>query len=128
MEHIWCRGVRGATTITENTREAVLEATHELLVKMTETNGINPADIASAFFTTTPDITAEFPAVAARQLGWMNTALLCGHEMQVPDSLPRCIRVLLHWNTPRKASEIVHIYLRESQKLRPEHAQKEQEV
>jgi chorismate mutase len=128
MEHIWCRGVRGATTITENTREAILEATHELLVKMTETNGINPADIASAFFTTTPDITAEFPAVAARQLGWMDTALLCGHEMQVPGSLPRCIRVLLHWNTPRKASEIVHIYLRESQSLRPEHAQKEQEV
>lgn len=124
MESIWCRGIRGATTVTENTREAILEATHELLVKIVAANGINQEDLASAFFTTTSDLQAEFPAVAARELGWIDTPLLCGNEMQVPGSLPRCIRVLLHWNTTRNANEIVHIYLRDAQCLRPEHAPK----
>jgi chorismate mutase len=127
MESVWCRGIRGATTVPENNRIAILEATHELLVKMIESNHIKPEDVASAIFTTTPDLNAEFPAVAARELGWIDTALLCGHEINVPGSLPRCIRVLIHWNTTRHANEIVHVYLRDAQSLRPEHAHKEKE-
>ena len=114
------RGVRGATTLKANTREAILEATEELLGAMVEANGIDPDLIASAFFTSSPDINAEFPALAARQMGWTNVALLCGHEMQVPGSLPMCLRVLLHINTERKASEIVHVYLRGAKVLRPD--------
>ncbi len=82
------RGVRGATTVKANTREAILEATAELLQAMAEANGINSEDVASAFFTSSPDLNAEFPALAARQMGWTDVALLCGHEMQVPGSLP----------------------------------------
>lgn len=117
-----CRGIRGATTATDNTREAILEATSEMLQQLIAANGIHPDDIASAIFTTTPDLTAEFPAVAARALGWLDTALLCGHEMNVPGSLSQCVRVLIHWNTTRRASEIVHVYLRGARNLRPERA------
>ncbi len=119
---MWCRGIRGATTATDNTREAILEATRELLEQLIAANGIVAEDIASAFFTTTTDLDAEFPAVAARALGWLDTALLCGHEMMVPGSLQRCIRVLVHWNTTRRADEIVHVYIRGAQNLRPERA------
>jgi chorismate mutase len=119
----WCRGVRGATTAADNTREAILEATRELLLQMISLNGMEAADVASAIFTTTPDLNAEFPALAARELGWHDTALLCGHEMNVPGSLQHCVRILVHWNTTRSAAEIVHVYLREARSLRPEHAQ-----
>ncbi len=115
---IWCRGIRGATTVGENSRAAILEATHELLVQLIEANGLLPEDIASVIFTTTPDLNAEFPAVAARELGWVDVALLCSHEIDVPGSLRLCIRVLINWNTPRRAKEIVHIYLREARSLR----------
>jgi chorismate mutase len=118
----WCRGVRGATTCEENTREALLEATREMLQMLIAANDLRPEDIASAIFTTTPDLNAEFPAVAARELGWLDTALLCGHEMAVPGALTGCIRVLVHWNTSRRADEIVHIYIRGAQHLRPERA------
>lgn len=124
----WCRGIRGATTVAENSREAILEATRELLHAIIASNDVQAEDIASAWFTTTTDLTAEFPAVAARELGWIDTALMCGHEMNVPGSLPRCIRVLIHWNTTRRADEIVHVYLREARSLRPEHAAKEKEL
>ncbi len=117
-----CRGVRGATTCDENSRDAILEATRELVSLLIEANGIHPDDIASAIFTTTPDLNAEFPAVAARELGWLDTALLCGHEMYVPGSLQRCIRVLVHWNTERRANEVVHVYIRGAKQLRPERA------
>jgi len=117
-----CRGIRGATTCEENTREAILEATHDMLVRLIEANNVHPDDIASAIFTTTPDLNAEFPAVAARALGWLDTALLCGHEMAVPGSLQRCIRVLVHWNTERRADEVVHVYIRGAKSLRPERA------
>ncbi len=116
----FCRGVRGATTVTANTREAILEATREMLYIMIRANHILPEDVASAYFTTTTDLDATYPALAARQLGWYDAALLCGHEMQVPDGLARCIRVLLHWNTTRSAAEIVHVYLREAKSLRPD--------
>jgi len=117
---IFCRGIRGATTCDENTREAILEATRDLLQRIIAANGVRPEDIASAIFSTTPDLTAEFPAVAARELGWLDTALLCTHEMTVPGSLSRCIRVLIHWNTTRRADEIVHVYIRGAHTLRPD--------
>jgi chorismate mutase len=119
---IYCRGIRGATTATANTREAILEATRDMLARLIEANGLHPDDIASAIFSTTLDLNAEFPAVAARELGWLDTALFCTHEMAVPGSLPRCIRVLIHWNTTRRADEIVHIYIRGARNLRPERA------
>jgi chorismate mutase len=119
---IICRGVRGATTVEENTRQAIITATRELLALMIEANGIRPEDVASAFFTTTPDVNAEFPALAARQLGWHDVALLCGHEMAVPGALPRCIRILIHWNTERRADEVVHVYIRGAENLRPDRA------
>lgn len=103
-----------------NGREAVLEATIELLNEMVAANAIEPDDVASAIFTTSPDLTAEFPALAARQLGWTQVAMLCGHEMAVPGSLPRCLRILLHVNTEKRADEIVHVYLRGATVLRPD--------
>ena len=119
---IYCRGIRGATTATANTREAILEATRDMLARLIEANGLRPDDIASAIFSTTLDLNAEFPAVAAREIGWLDTALFCTHEMAVPGSLPRCIRVLIHWNTTCRADEIVHVYIREASTLRPERA------
>ncbi len=119
-QYTTCRGVRGATTVTENTKEAILEATRELLYIIIRANGMRPEDVASAYFTTTMDLNATYPALAARQLGWYDAALLCGHEMRVPDSLPYCIRVLIHWNTTRSAKDIVHVYLREAASLRPD--------
>ena len=117
---IRCRGIRGATTVTENTSEAILEATREMLFIMIRANEIDPEDIASVYFTTTVDLTATYPALAARQLGWYDAALLCGHEMQVPNGLARCIRVLVHWNTSKRNKEIIHVYLREAKSLRPD--------
>lgn len=115
-----CRGVRGATTVEHNEREEILSATRQLLAIMIRVNGIEAEDVASAIFTTTPDIDAEFPALAARQLGWLNVALMCGHELGVPGALPRCIRILLHWNTDKTSKDIQHVYLRESTRLRPD--------
>jgi chorismate mutase len=117
-----CRGIRGATTADENARESILAATREMLERLIHENGIREEDIASAIFSTTPDLNAEFPAVAARQLGWLDTALFCTNEMAVPGSLERCIRVLIHWNTTRRANEIRHVYIRGAQNLRPERA------
>lgn len=115
-----CRGVRGAITVESNTQEAILEATRELLQAMAEANGIQPADIASVIFTVTPDLNAAYPAQAARELGWRHTPLMCAVEIPVPASLPRCVRVLMHWNTEKSPEEIVHVYLRDAQTLRPD--------
>ena len=115
-----CRGVRGATTVKKNEREEILTATRQLLALLIRSNEIEPPDIASAIFTTTPDVDAEFPALAARQLGWIDVPLLCGHEMAVPGSLPLCIRVLIHWNTVKPQAEVEHVYVREAKQLRPD--------
>lgn len=115
-----CRGVRGATTVEADTKEEILAATRQLLALMIRLNGIDPTDVASAIFSTTPDLNAEFPALAARQLGWLDTALLCTHELSVPGSLGKCIRVLVHWNTDKKAADIQHVYIRGAVKLRPD--------
>ncbi len=117
---MWLRGVRGATVAKANAREAIVEATREMLLKLVEVNGIEHDDIASAFFSTTRDLNAEFPAIAARQIGWSDAALMCMHEMDVPNSLPMCVRVLVHWNTTKRATEIKHIYMNGAEKLRPD--------
>src|SRR5829696_9085664 len=93
----FCRGIRGATTAEVNTREAILEATRDMLERLITENGLRQEDIASAIFSTTPDLNAEFPAVAARALGWLDTALICAHEM-------------------------IHVYIRGARNLRPERA------
>ena len=117
-----CRGVRGATTVENDAREEILAATEELLQLMIEANHIQADDVASVIFTTTPDLASEYPALAARRLGWLDTALLCGHEMRVPHGLQKCIRILIHWNTAKGVKEIQHIYIREAVKLRPDKA------
>jgi chorismate mutase len=112
------RGIRGATTVRSNSREEILEATKELLGEIVRRNDLDIDHIASVVFTTTVDLNAEFPAVAAREMGWTYIALECVHVMNVPGSLPRCIRVLLHVNTERGATEIKHVYLHEAKALR----------
>jgi chorismate mutase len=116
------RGIRGATTATANTAEAIMEATEELLEELTALNDLDPTEIASAFFTTTPDLNAEFPAHAARRLGWLNVPMLCGHDMEVQKPNPRgvaqCIRVLLMYNTPRPQSAMRFAYLRGAEAIK----------
>ena len=114
------RGVRGATTVEANTVEAISEATRELLGAMLKANEIDVEYVASAFFTTTVDLNAEFPALAARDVVGTKVALMCGHEMNKPGGLPMCLRILLHVNTDKKAREIKHIYLRGARVLRPD--------
>lgn len=114
------RGIRGATTVEANNREAILEAANELLLAIIDANSIEHDHVASVIFTTTPDLNAEFPAVAARALGWTDVALMCGHEMNVPGSLPRCLRILMHVNTELALDDIKHIYLRGARALRPD--------
>lgn len=114
------RGIRGATTVRGNTREDILEATKEMLETLIDVNAVNPEDVASAWFTTTADVNTEFPAVAARQLGWTFVPLMCSHEMMVPGSLPLCVRVLIHINTEKSIHEMRHVYLRGASALRPD--------
>jgi len=116
------RGVRGATTAEANTREAILAATSELLSLMIEANQIEADDVASAIFTTTIDLNADYPALAARALGWHDVALMCMHEMNVPHGLKMCIRILLHWNTEVAARDVKHAYIRGAVNLRPDRA------
>jgi len=115
-----CRGVRGAITVDANTREAILAAARELLGAMVQANGIVADEVAFAYFTTTSDLNAAFPAAAARDMGWTEVPLLNGHEMDVPGSLPMCLRILLLVNTDKVPSEMVHIYLKGAKALRPD--------
>jgi chorismate mutase len=101
-------------------RETVLRATRELLALMIHLNEIHKEDVASAIFTTTPDLNSAFPATAARQLGWLDVPLMCAHEIEVAGSVTMCIRVLLHWNTDKSQHAIQHVYLKEAQRLRPD--------
>jgi len=115
---MWCCGVRGAITVSANDSKSIIAATKELLEEMVRANEIETEGIAAIFFTTTTDLNAEFPAAATRELGWtQQVALLCGHEMNVPDSLPRCVRILMLVNIERKPEEIAHVYLGEAKKL-----------
>ncbi len=117
---MYCRGIRGATTVERNTSEEILTATAELLALLISRNELRAEDIASAIFTMTADLDAAFPALAARELGWSEVALMCMREIPVPGSLSMCIRVLLHVNTVREASEISHVYIHGAVNLRPE--------
>jgi chorismate mutase len=117
---MYCRGIRGATTVERNEREEILAATTELLELLISRNELRAEDVASAIFSMTADLDAEFPALAARKLGWSDAALMCTREIPVPGSLPLCIRILLHVNTEREASEIQHVYIRGAVNLRPE--------
>jgi chorismate mutase len=121
---MWCRGIRGATTVDNNTKEDILNSAKELLQKMIDANGLQPENVACAIFTTTHDLNAEFPAAAARQLGWANTALLCAQEMNVPGSLQRCLRILILYNTEKSAEEIVHVYIKGATTLKGAASQK----
>ncbi len=115
------RGVRGAITISEDKRENILSATRELLdAILAANNGMKADDIASVLFTATEDIASAYPALAARQMGWNIVPMICAREIPVPESLPMCVRVLIHWNTDRQQNEIQHIYLREAVRLRPD--------
>jgi chorismate mutase len=123
-----CRGIRGATTAIANTAEDILEVTDELMRLVIKLNDLDPAHVASVIFTTTPDLTATFPALAARDIGWTEVPLLCAHEMAVPGSLQKCVRVMIHANTTRSAAEIRHVYLKGARELRPEWAYSDDDV
>ena len=115
------RGLRGATTVEQNVATEILAATRELLQELLSANGISTyEEIVSAVFTTTPDVNAVFPAEAARSLGLSQVPLLCASEIAVPNSMPRCIRILLHVNTDQPQSAMKHVYLREAKRLRPD--------
>jgi len=117
---IVCRGIRGATTAKANTAEDILEATQELVTALIALNQIETDDIVSAIFTTSPDLTAMFPALAARTFGWTEVPMLCTHEMGVPGALEQAVRVLVHVNTTKSTKEIRHVYLKGAKVLRPE--------
>ncbi|MCA9081959.1 MAG: chorismate mutase [Planctomycetaceae bacterium] len=115
------RGVRGAITVDANTSAEVLTATRELLQEILQRNELTDfSEIVSAIFTTTPDLTACFPAEAARELGMSQVPLLCASEIAVASGMPRAIRILLHVNTDRTQADMVHVYLRDAKKLRPD--------
>jgi chorismate mutase len=115
------RGIRGATTVNADEPELILQATRELLEEiLSENEGMRPEDVASAIFTVTDDLAATFPAQAARQMGWGLVPMMCAREIPVPGSLPRVIRVLVHWNTELAQNQITHVYLRDAVKLRPD--------
>ena len=115
---IACRGIRGATTASENTREAIFEATQELFNEMIRVNHIQKEQVAAVFFTTTMDLNAAYPATAVRDMGWDTTALMCGHEIDVPGSLPLGIRILFMVNTEKQPEELATVYLKGAVNLR----------
>ena len=114
------RGIRGAITASANERDAIVGATIRLLREIIERNSVQVEDISAIFFTTTPDLTAEFPAAAARELGWNDVPLLCGHEMSVPGRLDKCVRVMMLVNADVAQSSIRHVYLDGAKALRPD--------
>ena len=113
-----CRGIRGATTADANTNEAIYSATRDMLQELINLNDINQEQVAAAYFTVTSDLDAAFPAAAARQLGWNNVALMCSTEIPVPDSMGRCIRVMILYNTETSQEDIVNVYLKGTDVLR----------
>lgn len=114
------RGVRGATTVAANTEQAIIDGTIDLLREVIASNGIEEDHVASVIFTTTSDLTAAYPAKAARMLGWKRTALMGMQEMDNPNGLPMCVRVLIHWNTEKSLDEVVHVYMNGAENLRPD--------
>lgn len=113
-------GIRGAVQVEANTPEAILDAARRLITEMVGANGVEPDDVAAVIFTCTSDLDATFPAEAARALGWDRVPLLCSREMDVPGSMPRVLRVLMLVNTTLTQDEVVHVYLGEAERLRPD--------
>jgi len=113
------RGIRGATTVERNDRTEILKATRELLEVMVRLNGLRPEDIAYVWFTVTPDLDAEFPAFAAREIGWTEVPLMCGREIPVPGAISGCVRVLIDWNTAKSQRDVRHAFLHRAKELRP---------
>jgi chorismate mutase len=122
-----CRGIRGATSVDANTGDAILRAARQLLEQIVTANDLQVDDLVSVTFTATADLDAAYPGQAAREMGWVNVPLLCVQEMAVADSLPRCIRVLVLWNTDSRPSEIRHVYLGRARGLRPDLIENETE-
>ena len=116
------RGIRGATVAAANTPADIRAATRELLEALAAANDLQTDDLASVIFSSTPDLTAEVPARAARELGWVETGIMCLAEMEADGGMPRCIRVLIHWNTERRPDQIRHVYLHAAAALRPDRA------
>ena len=115
------RGIRGATTVSADEPDLILDAPRELLEAILDANeSMRPEDVGSALFTVTEDLASTFPAQAARQMGWGLVPMMCAREIPVPGSLPRVIRVLVHWNTEMPQNEIPHVYLKDAVKLRPD--------
>ena len=114
------RGIRGAITVNEDSKEEIIAATKELLTEMIASNNLKQENVASIFFSLTPDLSSTFPAVAARELGWKDVALFCCQELAIGDSLDCCIRILIHYNTEQSLEELDHIYLRKAKQLRPD--------
>lgn len=115
------RGIRGAITVEANSKAAILSATQTLLEKLVEVNGIVEEDVASVYFTSTPELTAAFPAKAARDMGWHQVALMGAQEIGAANGIPMCIRVLIHWNTEKSLDEVTHVYMRGAEILRPDY-------
>jgi chorismate mutase len=115
-----CRGIRGAVSVDANTAAAIDAAVRRLLTQIVSVNDVAVDDLASVIFTATPDLDAAYPARTARALGWTHVPLLCMQEMAVAGSLPRCVRVLIHWNTERPPGAIHHVYLGKARRLRPD--------
>lgn len=113
------RGIRGATTVERNDREEILRASRELLEVIVRLNGLRSEDVAYVWFTVTPDLDAEFPAFAVREIGWTEVPLMCGREIPVPGALTYCIRALISWNTSKTQREVRHVFLHRAKELRP---------
>jgi chorismate mutase len=117
------RAIRGAVQVDENTREAILEATTELVSEVMSRNELSTEDVISVLFTATPDLTAEFPALAARKIGFHDVPLMCASEISVPGAMPRVVRLMAHVSTDKPRSEIHHVYQRGAVALRLDIAQ-----
>ncbi len=114
------RAIRGAISVSENSRTAILEATHELLQSLVDANSVQAGEVVAATFSVTPDLDQAYPAEAAREMGWTDAALMCLQEMQVEGGLSKCIRLRVLWDTAQPQSEVIHRYLRGAAKLRPD--------
>ena len=121
------RGIRGAIDVAKNDRDEILSKTDVLLRAMVKANRVKPASVAAAIFSLTSDLDAEFPAIAARRLGWTDVPLMCCQELRVPGSMEKVVRVLLLVNTARSAKQIRHQYLGKTPRLRPDLAGKSAE-
>lgn len=123
--NIKCQAIRGATTVDSNSEALILSATKDLLEKVIQSNELSEKDIISIFFTATTDLNAAFPAKAAREMGLLNTPLMCGQEIEVPDALALCIRIIMHVNTSKEKEELIHIYEKAAISLRPDQQRKD---